>query len=264
MRDAKVPLIDRVKNFVSRLPLLRSIALKLLILISRDITIANPYTGDRLLVNMYRHKAYWYFGRSRERATMERFKSLISRGDTVVEIGGHIGFISQYFSLLVGNEGRVIVFEPGSNNLPYAEVNLRKDNVKLEKVVIADKIGEAVLYEDNITGQNNSLLPNYKNVASVSASHNTRLVKTKVPVQITTLDKYLQDNGITCHFIKIDIEGYELNALRGMKNTLKSCEHLMIEVTNNQADVSNILMSGGFSIEDATGVQLMPIPKTLS
>lgn len=99
--------------------------LKVLKLVSIDIAIRNPYTGDRLLLNLYRHKGYWYFGMGRERATMEKFRQLIPAGSNVVEIGGHIGFISQYFSMLVGETGNVVVFEPGSNNLPYTEANLK-------------------------------------------------------------------------------------------------------------------------------------------
>lgn len=75
---------------------------------------------------------------------MKKFSELISSGDTVVEIGGHIGFISQYFSQLVGEEGKVIVFEPGSNNLQYIKKNiLGKDNIYLEQMAISDRSGTA-------------------------------------------------------------------------------------------------------------------------
>ena len=139
---------------------------------------------------------------------MCKFKNIIQPGDTVVEIGGHIGFISQYFSRLVGESGRVIVFELGSNNLPYTEKNPKNDNIWLEEMAVSDKPGEAFFYEDNITGQNNSLLSDYKNADDVSISHSEKLIKTKRGVKVTTLDEYLAEKKIPCDFIKIDIEGY--------------------------------------------------------
>lgn len=253
-------LMQVVKGFLSGIPLLRSLVLKSLKLISRDVTIKNAYTGDRLLLNLYRHKGYWYFGKSRERASMERFRKLIKEGWTVIEVGGHIGFISQYFSMLVGKSGKVIVFEPGSNNLPYTEVNTGfVKNIVLVKQAVSDQSGEAVFYEDNITGQNNSLLPDYKNADSVSKSHGEALAKLKRVVPVTTLDQYIADNGVSCDFIKIDIEGFELNALRGMPKALLSCKCMMIEVTENQLEVSDILVQSGFRIEDEHGQELKSI-----
>jgi FkbM family methyltransferase len=256
--------IDKLKVFLSGIPVLRWMVLKLLKFISRDITIHNPYTGDRLLLNLYRHKGYWYFGRSRERATMEKFRQLIPPGSNVVEIGGHIGFISQFFSMLVGEAGKVIVFEPGSNNLTYTEANLKSKNIQLVKKAVSDKLGEAIFYEDNITGQNNSLLSDYKNADSVSKTHSEKLEKHKTVVQVTTLDNYLDENDLTCDFIKIDIEGFELNALRGMPKTLQKCKSLMIEVTENQEEVSKILITNSFGIEDEEGNKMVDIPRTFN
>lgn len=257
--------MQSVKGFLSGIPFLRYLVLKALKLVSRDVTIKNAYTGDRLRLNLYRHKGYWYFGKSRERASMERFRGLIKQGWTVIEVGGHIGFITQYFSRLVGEEGKVIVFEPGSNNLPYTEVNTRfAKNILLVKEAVSDHSGEAVFYEDNITGQNNSLLADYKNADSVSKSHGEALEKRKRVVKVTTLDEFLATNGISCDFIKIDIEGFELNALRGMPQALATCKCMMIEVTENQAEVSVILTRNGFRIEDEHGREFESISPTFN
>jgi FkbM family methyltransferase len=64
---------------------------------------------------------------------MALFARLVRPQDTVIDVGGHIGYLSQYFAQLVGRRGQVIVFEPGPNNLPYTRANLRaKPNVRLE------------------------------------------------------------------------------------------------------------------------------------
>jgi FkbM family methyltransferase len=81
------------------------------------------------------------------------FKKLINTGDTIVEVGGHIGYVSLYFSRLVGPKGKVIIFEPGSNNLPYIKQNIRQNgdstrNIQLIEAAVGKNKGEAIFYED--------------------------------------------------------------------------------------------------------------------
>ena len=71
---------------------------------------------------------------------MRLFQTLIRHGDTVIDVGGgHIGYICCFFSNLVGDTGKVYVFEPGNNNLPYIEKNLisLKNTVLTKKAVSA-------------------------------------------------------------------------------------------------------------------------------
>jgi FkbM family methyltransferase len=225
----------------------------------------NPWTRNKLLINTYRHKGYWYFRRDREKNTMALFGRYIRKGDTVVEVGGHIGFITQYFSYLVGDTGKVVVFEPGSNNLPYIQRNTASlGNVVLEKQAVSNTSGTATFYEDNITGQNNSLLSNYKNASAVARSHSARLRKEAREVPLVTLDDYLSTRNLKADFVKIDIEGYELQALEGMTATLGSVQRMMIEVTENHQRVSEILSSHGYEMRDEEGRVYAVIPDSFN
>jgi FkbM family methyltransferase len=254
-------IINTIKKNFAAIRLLRFVFLKALKLFSCDIKIKNPYTCDELIVNIYRHKTYWFYGKSRERETMEMFANVIKKNDVVFEIGGHIGFITQHFSKLVGNTGVVIVFEPGKNNIPYIEKNIfGKLNVFLEKVAVSNQVGEALFYEDNISGQNNSLLPDYKGAVDVAKTHFERLRKEQHVVSITTIDQYIKTTGSKCDYIKIDIEGNELKALQGAKNALRLARGIMIEVTENQSKVSQLLLEAGFALETESGVELNSIP----
>ena len=77
-----------------------------------DVTIHHHWTGDRLTLHSFKHKSYWYYGEKRKQETMKFYSDLIGKGDFVIEIGAHIGYVSQYFAHLIGPEGRLIVFEP--------------------------------------------------------------------------------------------------------------------------------------------------------
>ena len=152
-----------IKRLLARVPFVRPAVIRMLKFTKRDITVKNPWTNDPLFLNSFYHKGYWFYGTSREIETMRLFKKYISAGDTVVELGGHIGFVSQYFAHLVGEKGRVVVFEPWQNNLPFIKRNtVRRRNITVEECAVSNCEGAAVFYEDNLTGQNNSLLAEYK------------------------------------------------------------------------------------------------------
>ena len=249
-----------IREIASKVPILRPLAIGLLRLTRADIRITNPWTKHSLFLNSFHHKGYWFFGKVRENTTMRMLAKCITTGDTVVEIGGHIGFISQYLSQLVGRSGRVIVFEPGSNNLPYIRKNLSElPNVTLVEVAVSDKCGTAILYEDNVTGQNNSLLPNYENAEATAKSHGVCLKKHVAVVPVTTLDAYVQAHNLYPDFIKMDIEGSELNALLGCSNTLTNVRGWLVEVTRNHAAVISLLIERGLRMFSAEGEELLDL-----
>lgn len=243
-----------IKRTLARLPILRRGVIKALRLFSRDITIFNSWTGHHLKINTYRHKTYWYYGREREEETMQFFSRQVHQGDTVIEVGGHVGFIAQYFSTLVGPKGSVIVFEPGSNNRRYIEENVRHlPNITLEFAAVSSKNGKATLFEDNVTGQNNSLLSDYKNADWVAASHGDRVVRTPYEVDLVTLDSYVSEHGLVPDFLKIDVEGCELDVLLGARTILRRVHSLMVEVTEQHKEVASLLHEAGFNLFDERG-----------
>jgi FkbM family methyltransferase len=216
-----------------------------------DISIRHHYTGDRIRVHSFMHKGYWYHGKRRERETMTLFALLLKPGDTVIEIGGHIGYISLYFANLVGSTGRVAVFEPGPNNLPYIRSNVGdKNNILLIEKAVADFSGLTDFYLESLTGQNNSLLPNYPRFDG-NLRHTgleSALAKTVVQVDCVTLDDFLaQTAGMKPSLVKIDVEGAELAVLKGMDRILQSGNvALMVEVTDNAPAVYDLLTTAGF------------------
>ena len=243
-----------IKQTLAGLPILRHGVIKALKLFSRDIAISNSWTGHRLKINTYRHKTYWYYGREREEETMQFFSRQVHQGNSVIEVGGHIGFVAQYFSMLVGPNGRVIVFEPGSNNRRYIEENVRRlPNITLEFAAVSSKNGKSTFFEDNVTGQNNSLLSDYKNADWVAASHGDRVVRTPHEVDLVTLDSYVSEYGLTPDFLKIDVEGCELDVLLGAHATLGRVHSLMVEVTEQHKEVASLLHEAGFNLFDKHG-----------
>jgi FkbM family methyltransferase len=206
-------------------------------------------------LNIYRHKGYWYHGKNREHKTMLRFPTLIGAGDTVFEIGGHIGYISQYFSLLVGGAGKVVVFEPGTNNLPYLERNVGAlANVRIERAAVAEKSGKVAFYVEDITGQNNSLSDHYDVFYANRDRAYSIAEYRETYVDCVALDDFVAASGLRPDFIKIDVEGAEFRVLSGMKNLMASKRpRIMVEVTADNERVQSLFSDARYALSDEAG-----------
>ncbi|MEM8538383.1 MAG: FkbM family methyltransferase [Pseudomonadota bacterium] len=236
---------------------LRAVALPLLRCCDVPITITNPFSGDPFRLRAYTHKGYWFYGRAREAATMARIDSLLRRGDTVLEVGGHIGFLSQYFARKVGPTGQLHVFEPGQANQRYLKQNIQHYmHAAQVDCAVSDVDGKATFFEENLGGFMNSLDPEFADKTGVAALQNRQLKITARQVHTVTLDGYARRLGLYPDFIKIDVEGAEHNVLRGARETLAQAKAVMVEVSTNPHPVQAILASAGFALSDATGAPI--------
>ena len=220
-----------------------------------DITIKHHYSGSKFKLDAFVHKGYWYHGKNREKIQMEQFSRIIREGDTVFELGAHIGYISLYFSKLAGETGKVYVFEPGANNLPYTRKNLAASkikNIELVEKAVSDTNGKATFYLENITGQSNSLVKDYRVTKKIHSKTFTDLKKKEVEVETIRIDDFILQNNIAkVDFVKIDIEGAEYLAIKGMPNLLSTKKPtMMIEVTENHEALFELLKSYGYEFVD--------------
>lgn len=217
-----------------------------------DITIAHHYTRQPFRLHSYRHKGYWFHGKNREKSEMAAFALLIRSGDTVFDVGGHIGYTALYFNELVG-AGRVHVFEPGPNNLPYLRRNIAPcPGITLAEVGVGDVVGRLPMFIEDLTGQNNSLHQDFEGLKNNrAAAHDGGMTVQEVMISVTTLDAYVDMTGVAPDFIKVDVEGFELQVLAGARQTL--AEHrpiLMVEIQSDHRAVFARLSALGYVAHD--------------
>ncbi|MCL4365000.1 MAG: FkbM family methyltransferase [Candidatus Marsarchaeota archaeon] len=131
----------------------------------------------------------------------------LKQGDVVIDAGGYKGTFAVYAAKAVGESGRVIVFEPDSENY-----KMLQKNIELNGLINVTLIHKA------LWGETDRLLFNDKHTAGSSffgGSFNTR------EIDAVSLDEELKKLAVTrVDFIKMDIEGSEIQALNGAKRTL--------------------------------------------
>jgi FkbM family methyltransferase len=226
-----------------------------------DVSIKHHYTQDRIRLHSFRHKGYWFHGRRREQETMEAFARLVKPGDCVLEAGGHIGYISLYFAQLAGASGSVHVFEPGSNNLPYLWANAAgKPTISVIPKGLGHQAGVLPLHLEDLTGQNNSLVPDFAGLAS-NERYAVKAHVVEQLVEIVPIDSYVAQAGLVPDFIKVDVEGYEWEVLAGASETLaRHRPAMMVEVQSRGPEIARMLHDLGYRLHLPDGREIDEIP----
>ena len=157
---------------------------------------------------------------------------------TAVDIGAHVGFWSNY---MAKDFEKVYSFEPCKRNFECLLEN-KKNNVIAYNFALGHEKGDGQLSTGKIS-----------NSGSWSFKYKGKITHSET-VQIKTLDSL----NITPNFIKIDVEKYELDVLKGATDTLKKCSPVVnLEAkTGEQRDTIEkfmtklgYLMKGTFSKE---------------
>ena len=218
-----------------------------------NITIKHPETAMPLYIHSFKHKVFWFHGKNYEKNSADLFKLLIGTNQTVIEIGAHIGYFTQFISKLVGAKGKLFVFEPGENNLVYTRKNVSTlKNTELIEKAASDINGIISFYVENFSGQTNSLVRDEETFANtIQVANVVNGVYKKVDVQSISIDDFIKERNIHPDFIKIDVEGGEPFVLKGMVDCLKNEKPMvMIEITKNKQEILRIFEFNGYILFD--------------
>lgn len=134
-------------------------------------------------------------------------------GDVVWDVGAHAGATTYFLSQMVGPEGRVYAFEPDDLNYSYLLKNIELHglkNVTPVKMAISDTTGTAEFLMDGTmcAGLRDCLI--YRDMSCVKT------------VQTRSVSDACAELGEIPQYIKMDIEGAEVPAIRGAQDFLRS------------------------------------------
>ncbi|MFK8046763.1 MAG: FkbM family methyltransferase [Crocinitomicaceae bacterium] len=143
-----------------------------------------------------------------EQGTVSALQSFLKEGDTFVDAGANIGFLSLVAAEKVGKFGAVHAFEPFPSTYEILEKNKNINNyvqIRAYPFALGNETGSKTIYTENENRGGASL------VNHVSDSGTKIEIRKLDDVKIHTLIKV----------IKIDVEGYEFEVLKGAEKTIR-------------------------------------------
>lgn len=171
-----------------------------------------------------------YYTGTYEKGSLDLIQNVLKEGDVFVDVGANIGMMTVFASKVVGNKGKVVAFEPNPITRDILKENIKKNN--LSNVIISEyAIGatneDAVIYDrwDANRGCASLIKPDFETDS--------------YDIKVTTLSNFL-DDGINPNMIKIDVEGYELEVLKGVLDIIQSKDAPMLMVEYSDMRVNKV------------------------
>lgn len=175
----------------------------------------------RLKVNLANseHQYLYFYSTHDERYVATKLPKIIKRGDICWDIGANIGFYTCLLASQVDNTGAVVAFEPAARTCDYLHENVSLNqflNVTVVNKGLGNKAEQRNLY--------------YSEAALTEGTASLKYAEgraTSERVTLDTIDNLIEELPIP-NFIKIDVEGYQLEVLQGGEHCLKTYTPLLM------------------------------------
>jgi FkbM family methyltransferase len=172
--------------------------------------------GKRLQARTFDRRLYLWMHRLGLMGAAERkiFRKFIRAGMTVVDVGANLGLYSLAMAEMTGPTGRVISFEPDPDLY-----SLLRGNCEINNAGNVEAIQSAL-------GRNSDKMTLHRLTLNSGGNHLGSGERVSfgrpVTVEVAVFDSLFP--GVRPDFIKVDVQGWELNVLRGMERTLSDAD----------------------------------------
>ncbi len=190
---------------------------------------AGGLKGARLELDLHSEKDYWLG--TYEPDLQDAIRRLIVPGSVAYDVGANIGYISLLLARQVGPQGKVIAIEALPANVERLKRNLELNafaaNVRTVQAAVVDKERKVKFLVHASTSMGKA----------VGSAGREELYKDEIDVNGVSLDNYVfQQGNPKPDALKMDIEGGEVLAVKGMQRILKELKPiLLIELHGQEA-----------------------------
>jgi len=184
-----------------------------------------------------------------ENSTIGLYEQILRPGDTYVDVGAHVGFHALVARSLIGTTGHLIAIDPQPYNCDRILLNAGLNGFANISVVVA-----AIGPKDGLVALNNQI-PQDKSKLSLSEHWPHEETQQQFTVAMCRLDT-VTEHLPSISLLKVDVEAYEWEVLKGATATLAKTKNLIIELHPESSSVSrsaNLLREIGFSLSDVHG-----------
>ncbi len=223
----KNPIKKIYRGYLSKIKPLRDIYFQLYKkhLMNKFLVVKVRFCDCYYLIDTSDEYGIWLLTRGKSETPEDDFvKNIVKSGDKIIDVGAHWGVFSVLFGKLVGEYGKVYAFEASRKNFKI-----------LKKNICINKLSQTVK-PYNLAIGNEEKKVNLA-IADTSSGHNSiydkhlKGIKKYETISQTTIDKFTEENSIkSIDLLKIDVEGYEYNVLKGAEETIKRSKDMWLFV----------------------------------
>ena len=182
-------------------------------------------------------------------------RSVIRPGMTCLNVGANVGIFAIQMANWCGPDGRVIAFEPNPDTAAllrrHIEMNGLSSRVRVVQAATAGESGMMDFYASGTDGM------------SRLGSPNPLLTETSVvQVEVTTLDEYCEREDVSPDVVLMDVEGFEVHALRGFQRTISAKSQMEIVVELHPSSWGDAGCTAAELRELLDTLGLRPVPLT--
>jgi FkbM family methyltransferase len=162
-----------------------------------------------------------------EPALFDFLKRTLRPGDVVLDVGAFVGIYAVLAARWSGLDGRVIAFEPTPSSAALARKHLAfnglgSERVQLVEAAVSDRATRATLHQYDAHA-----MP-YVNSLAQAVDTDARAVT--CDVSVVTIDEVCRELSVVPTLIRMDVQGAEIHALRGARETIRAAPHLSLVV----------------------------------
>jgi FkbM family methyltransferase len=159
-------------------------------------------------------KARGLFPEVYEPAVCAYLRERVGRGALALNVGAHVGVYTLCLAEWSGPQGRVIAFEPNPASRGVLQDHVRRnglgERVVVEPLAIGRAVGRMTFHAAGLEGTSRLGQP----------SPEREVRHRRVEVDVTTIDAYCGGRRLAPDWIVMDVEGYEVAALEGARETI--------------------------------------------
>lgn len=200
----------------------------------------------------YRHQ----LGQNYDAPVAAFLRERVKPGALCIDVGANVGVYVLQFAHWSGPTGRVVAFEPNPGARVVLENQVRMNGLTERVRIVAAAVGEAsgedVLYAAEADGMSRLGEPNKALLGVVR----------EISVPVVTLDEYCKANDLKPDWLFMDIEGYEIAALAGARDLIRSRRGelgIVVEMHPNVWDSAKTTRAGAESLLRELGLRAIPL-----
>lgn len=183
---------------------------------------AGELAGIYFLLDLQTEKDYWLG--TYEQDLQQAIREFVEPGSVVYDIGANIGYITMLLADAVGIDGQVYAFEALPMNLQRLRENLRINKVDERVIVIPGAVADRSGFLPFLIGPSNGM-------GKLEGSAGRALVEDSKSIGVPSFsldDLVYEENHTPPNVIKIDIEGGEVMAIKGMVRLLTEIKPVIL------------------------------------